>query len=203
MNMRGPSGEPPLMKVLFAATLVAASACGSSTSPPAEGNTDAGGDASSSAPGSATIGGSAGMSAFATAASVWAIDGTDDPANLVVYVFSKAVACSEIQSPGWDGPTALGRDPSLQFLEIKYKSQTIQPFTVVAGPNFGAGEALSNHTLVGRTPSPELDAHGGSAATTSLVASSHASGTFDIQFGTAESLAGSYDAPFCAGGSEP
>jgi hypothetical protein len=196
-----------MMKRLLASILLATSACGSSSSSPATGSPDGGGategDASAGTPASASISGSAGTSAFSSATSVWAIEGSDDPANLVVYIFSKTVACSDIQSPGWDGPAALGKDPTLQFLEIKYKSQTVQSFTVVAGPNFGHGEALSNHTLIGRTPNTELGASGGTSAIATLAKGSRATGSFDIQFGATESLKGSYDAPFCAGGSEP
>jgi hypothetical protein len=205
VNAAPPLGELGMMTLRTALCLTAA-ACSSNASDAAI--ADAGAAETADAPmptgsGSATISGTVSGSAFTTASTAFAITGSDDPQNLVVYVFSKNVACADIQSAGWDGPSRLGKDAALQFLELKMKTATVQTFTVVGGPNFGPGEAIVNETLISRTPQPELVASGGSVTVSSYSSNVSAKGTFDIRFGATDSLKGTFDAVYCPGGSEP
>ncbi len=178
--------------------------CGSSSSTPT-GSQDAstpsagaGSAGDAGAPGASTIRGSVNGNKFETASAAYAIHGADDPTNLVIYIFSNAVKCADIAAAGWDK----GLPQGTQFLEIKMKSATTGPFTVVTTPTLAAGEASVNDTFLGSGGPNEQIASGGSVNLDTYAADARASGRFDIAFKT-ESLKGTFDASFCPGGTEP
>jgi hypothetical protein len=180
-------------------------ACSSSGDPPDAPDTpgpsvvgDAGNADVSVAPGTATIAGSVNGNPFSAAAGAYTIRGTDDPENVVIYVFSDAVKCSDIGATGWD--SRVGQ--RVQALEMKLKSAVPGAFSVVTTPTIAAGEASVNDTFVGPAGPSEQIASGGSIHLDSYAQGMRASGQFDIAFKT-ESLKGTFDAVFCPGGVEP
>ena len=156
------------------------------------------------APGTGTVNGGPSGVPFSVAAALW-IGAPDDPSTTVVYVFSRPVDCAKLHPSGWADD---GRIPAgTQFLELKMKG-TAAPdsFKVLGGAaaNLAPHEASVNYSLTSLDggPSAETISSGGTVTLSNLVAGADAAGTFSITFG-ASTVTGSYDAAFCAGGTEP
>lgn len=132
------------------------------------------------------------------AAALWA-GAADDPATTVVYLFSSAIACSELAMPGWDKLIADGT----KVIEMKAIGTSPGAYKVVTTVTPAAGEASVNFTLSSRSGTPKEDGStAGSVTLASLAASSAATGSFTLTFG-ASTVTGSFDAAYCPGGHEP
>ena len=149
--------------------------------------------------GGSTVSGSADGTPFDTAAMALWLGAPDDPATTVVYVFSKPVKCSDLSTPGWDKRIT----NATQFLEMKMFGTTPATYKVTGSPTPAPGEAAVNYTLSSTAGVPKETA--GTAGTVTLatvVATTDATGSFALTFGT-HSVTGTYDATFCPGGHEP
>ncbi|HEY8040761.1 MAG TPA: hypothetical protein VIF15_13240 [Polyangiaceae bacterium] len=191
--------------------LVAAIACGGTSS---TGITDGGGggDSGSSSGGGSggsssgsdggggtTISGSGDGTPFTNAATALWLGAPDSAATTVVYVFSNPVQCSDLATPGWDKRIT----DKTQFLEMKMFGTAPATFTVTTSVTPAPGEASVNYTLSSQTATPvETGGTGGTVVLTTVNASTDVTGTFDLQFGT-NKLTGTYDATYCPGGHEP
>jgi hypothetical protein len=146
-----------------------------------------------------TVSGSVKSMPFSVAATSLWLGNPDDPASVVVYVFSKPVTCSDITSMGWDTRIT----DATQALEMKLIGTTPATYPVATGPNVGQGEASVNYTLTSTSHTPmEQISSGGSVVLSTVVPMSHVTGSFSLNFAT-ESLTGTFNATYCPGGSEP
>ncbi len=177
---------------------------GSSGTSGTSGSSGDGGSGDAGAPGTGTISGGVGGVPFDVAMTVWA-GAPDDPTTIVVYVFSKKVDCAKLHPAGWADD---GRIPAgTQFLEIKMKGTTApDTFTVLggAGTNLAPHEASVNYSITSLDGgvSAETISSGGTATLSRVSAGVDTVGTFSVKFGAA-TVAGTFDAAFCAGGTEP
>ena len=151
------------------------------------------------ATGSGSITGSVRGMGFDTVASSRWIGAPDSLDTSVVYVFSTAVACTELCSPGWDQRIV---DQS-RILELKMFGTSPATFTVVTTATPGPGEASVNYTLASTSGTPaEVSSSRGSVTLDMLEPGQRATGSYALAFGT-EMLTGTFDASFCPGGHEP
>ena len=154
-------------------------------------------DGGGSSCGTAT--GSVAGAAFGTAASCLWIGSPDSAATSVVYVFSTAVQCSELQRVGWDTRIANGT----HVLETKSYGTTPATYNVTTSMTPAPGEASVNYTLSSTSGTPaETFSSAGFVTLTALRANTFATGSFDLTF-AADKLAGTFNATFCPGGHEP
>jgi hypothetical protein len=168
----------------------------------AVGGSDVSADADSGggdAGGSNTITGTADGTPFTTVATSLWIGAPDDPATTVVYVFSKPVKCSDISSPGWD--TRITN--ATQFLEMKMFGTKVATYKVTTSKTPAAGDASVNYTLSTTTGTPaETVGNSGTVTLATITAKTNVTGNFALKFGTHD-VSGTYDATFCAAGTEP
>jgi hypothetical protein len=129
------------------------------------------------------------------------IGAPDSSATTVVYMFGGPVACSDLQTPGWDARIADGT----QVLEMKMFGTTAPAtFTVTPSPTPAPGEAAVNYTLSSTTGTPmETSASGGKIHLLSLSPGMNAAGTFQLVYANGGSLMGDFEAISCPGGHEP
>ena len=155
--------------------------------------------APASGAGSGTISGAVNGASFTSVATSYVLGAPDDAATTVVYLFSKAVACSDLTAPGWDTRIANGT----QFVELKMFGTTPATYKVVTTLTPAPGEASVNYTLSATTGTPAEQSGGGGTVTLNDVQpSTSASGSFALVFGTSH-LDGAFESAFCAGGHEP
>ena len=134
----------------------------------------------------------------AVSGALWA-GAPDDPTTTVVYVFSKPVACSDLQNPGWDTKVPEGT----RVLEMKAFGSDLRTYTVVTTPTPAPGEASVNYTLSSQTATPmEESSRAGDVSLAGLTPKTSVQGTFSLTFASS-TLAGTFDAVFCPGGHEP
>jgi hypothetical protein len=136
---------------------------------------------------------------FTTApTSLW-LGKPDSASTEVIYVFSKPVDCATLGAPGWD--TKIPMDT--QVLEMKVFGTAPATFTVVKSANPATGQASVNYTLSKMVGTPaETAITGGTVTVTSINATKDVVGSFALTL-AADSLNGSFDAVYCAGGVEP
>lgn len=148
--------------------------------------------------GSGSVSGSVDARPYYTVGSAYVIGKPDDPANtVVIYVFDNAIACGDISSPGWDQRIT----DQTQSLELKLIGKSPGIYPVAARPS--TGQSTDNYTLTSTSGTPsEMGASSGTVSLGSLVDGAGANGTFDLTF-PGGSLSGSFDAIWCAAGSEP
>ena len=186
-------------RVHFVVGALLAAACGGGSTTTADSGTplpDSGSDASAAA---TTVSGSADGTPFTSATTSLWIGSPDAADTTVVYVFSKPVACSELATQGWDKRIT----DATQFLEMKMFGTSPQAFKVTSSLTPAPGEASVNYTLSSKATTPsESSGTGGSVTLTEVVAKTHATGTFALDFGS-NKLSGTYDAVYCPGGHEP
>ena len=152
----------------------------------------------SSGPGAVT-GSVNGATPFGAVSNAYWIGAPDSAASTVVYLFNKNVACADIQALGWD--TRIPNDT--QILEMVMYGTAPATFTVTSSLTPAPGEARVNHTFSRTVGTPiEQFASGGTVTLAQRIAVTKATGTFSLLFG-ANSMTGSFDAGYCAGGVEP
>ena len=156
------------------------------------------GDMAMSASGAVT--GTVGGMPFNTSATALWIGSPDDPQTTVVYVFDKAVKCSDLKTMGWDKRIPDGT----QVLEMKMFGTAPATFKITTSMTPAPGEAAVNYTLSSQAGTPkETLGSSGNIVLTTRTAMMSATGTFMIDFGGGDTLKGSYNAPYCPGGHEP
>ena len=155
---------------------------------------------SSKAHGSGTIAGSFDGRPFDAIAAAYRIGSPDDPVRtVVVELFDAVVECADVTAPGWD--TQLD---AVQVLEIKLVGTTPDDYPVTGAPSPGQGEADAAYTLTATSGTPsETSASDGSVSLDGIADQGAAQGSFDLTFPQGDTLAGSFDAAWCADGHEP
>jgi hypothetical protein len=141
--------------------------------------------------------GSVGGTTFATPVSALWIDSGMN--TRTIFLFSRTMPCSSIQTPGWD---ADGRLPAgAQAVEMKIWGTTPATFRVVTTLTPAAGEAACSFT-VAMPGATDTISNGGTVTLCSITANANASGLFALTF-TGGLATGTFNAMFCAGGMEP
>ena len=117
-----------------------------------------------------------------------------------IFLFSRTMPCSSIQTPGWD---ADGRLPSgAQVVELKVWGTMPASFKVVTTLTPAAGEASCSFT-VAMPGATDTVARGGTVEICSIAANANATGAFALTFAAGGIANGTFNATFCAGGQEP
>jgi hypothetical protein len=148
-----------------------------------------------------TISGSVdGTTPWNRVASTFWIGKPDNPSTTVVYLFSKPVVCSDLVALGWD--TRIPNDT--QVLQLKMIGTGPATYRVTTSPTPAPGDAVAIHMFSRQSSASIAQSASGGTATLSAVASgTKVTGSFAVNFGPSNSLNGTYDAAFCAGGMEP
>jgi hypothetical protein len=106
---------------------------------------------------------------------------------VIIFLFEAPVKCSELVALGWDKtPTA-----SKQILELAAMGQAPGTYKIMT-------DALAAYLLADYNP----DAFSGTISITAVNPSTNIVGSFNLGFLT-DSLAGTFDARYCADGVEP
>jgi len=155
---------------------------------------------SSTAHGSGTIAGSFADRPFETIAAAYHIGAPDDPEHTVVLeLFDADVACSDVDSAGWDT-----RIDAVQALEIKLIGTSPGEYAVTGAAVPGSGEADAAYTVTSTTGTPgETSASDGTITLDAVADAGDAQGAFDLTFPAGDTLTGTFDAAWCAEGREP
>jgi len=143
-----------------------------------------------------TIAGSVAGETWSTAANgLWIDDATGQQ---TIFVFEKQMACSGIQTAGWDKAAGLG-----QLLEITLGSLDIKTYDLAYDPD--AGRVASIAYLSAVNPNVNPTATSGSVTIASFVPNDTISGSFSATFPApqAGTLSGTFKAIYCPGGVEP
>jgi hypothetical protein len=106
---------------------------------------------------------------------------------VIIFLFEAPVKCSEIVALGWDKtPTA-----AKQILEMALMDQAPRTYQIMT-------DAFAAYLLADYNP----DAFSGTITISTVKPSTNIVGSFDLNF-LPDSLAGSFDAKYCANGVEP
>jgi hypothetical protein len=108
-------------------------------------------------------------------------------APVTVFLFEASVQCSDIANLNWD-KTATGDH---QILELAFTEQAARSFTVMT-------DVFAAYLYKNYNP----DAFSGTAAIAAINPGVNLTGSFDFDF-LGDKLAGTFDAKFCADGTEP
>lgn len=185
---------PRPMRSLIAAALAChlLSACSSSTTQSGGAPADAGG------PGS--IMGSLDGGTLDHVGAAWLIGAPDDPKQTrVIYVFDRAIKCSELAKPGWDETVADGT----RSLEMKLIGTQPGKYPVAKSGRPATGESDVNYTLTSTSSTPsEVLATSGSVTLAHISDGKSADGAFNLTFAQGK-ISGDFQATYCAAGHEP
>lgn len=154
--------------------------------------------------GANTITGMVSGTGFTTVGASYWIGSPDSPAtDTVVYLFDKAVQCSQIVAAGWDVSVLTA---GTQILELKMvgKAPKAYPVTMQAQHVPAAGESVAAYSVAGAGAMDNFSTATSITLTTigTPANGQFASGSFQLTV-TGGTLSGTYAAPYCAAGREP
>ncbi len=146
-------------------------------------------------PAGSVTGAADGQTEFGTVSSALWIGQPDDPADTVLFLFSRQISCAELGKAGWDGRI----DSGAQMFELVAKG-------TAAGSYAAPAQSEINHTFL--SSGVESTATSGMLSLTWLAPSERAEGTFDGVLkhpvsGETHAMSGAFTAAFCPDAVEP
>jgi hypothetical protein len=146
-----------------------------------------------------TIAGSVRGTPFDHVAAAFAIESPESEGTTVIYLTSPPLRCIDLSFSGWDRLTATGT----LILQLKVLGKRPGRYLAVLPQTLSPGEGTAKWMRSERARvSSEEDAQGGWITIDTLSPRGRVSGSFAVDF-SADRLAGSFDAEFCANGHEP